>query len=95
MKALAYKNKAVSSTAQSLSDIGFSDSEIALAVAMIVSVTDENLRYRVDGQNPTASNGHQIVADDERMLYDRPLIQGFRCIAATGTSNVFITLLGA
>ncbi len=59
--------------------------------ALITSETD-NFRYRVDGNDPTATVGHLVLAGGVVTLEGRGELQNFKAIRDTGaTSDVVLS----
>lgn len=95
MRPILSKSLSVNATThKTLADFGFSQAQIAQAVAMHITVTGKDLRYRYDAVAPTTTLGHLIPADQDRMLYDPAVIQKFDCIGEEASAVVFVTLLG-
>lgn len=90
--ASAFNNSTVSSTALSLTDIGFDADEVAVADRMRVTVETQPLRYRYDGAVATTSVGHQLVAGSVLILDGQQNIANFSIIAVSTDGAVFITL---
>lgn len=90
--ALYVSNQAtVSSTAQSLADIGFSAAEIGDAHEMIVTATDAAIRYTFS-ETATASNGH-LVGNGDTFIFTNEAFSAFSCIRQASTdAEVYVTL---
>lgn len=59
------------SSAKGLTLVSNADGSVPNAV--ILSVEAQNVRYRCDGTNPTASVGNRIIKDQQPFLYDGDL----------------------
>jgi hypothetical protein len=56
------------------------------AQAVLLSVEDGDLRFRLDGGNPTSTDGHQMNNGDNVILTGTQAIKQFRA-AMTGDTN--------
>lgn len=61
--------------------------------AIFITVETNNIRYRVDGGNPSAINGHLVVAATYQNLWltDSKSIRDFRMIGIGGNAIVSVT----
>jgi hypothetical protein len=89
--AYAYNSATISSTAQDMSDVGFTDAEIERADVAYVTVDTQALRYRYDGGVPTAADGHQLDAGDKWLLVGNQNIRNLQFIRA-GASDGFVAI---
>lgn len=88
----ASRTVSVSSTALSFSDMGFTDDEIKQADSAHVSVFGNSVRYWYNGDVPTASTGHPIPQDGERIIRGQRNIKNIQFISTSGTATLAITL---
>lgn len=95
LRAFAADTDTVSSTALDLTDIGtaLTAEVVADADAAHISVFTDAIRYTYDGTTPTASVGHLIAANDEKILIGRTNVAALQMIRVTGDASVFVTLL--
>ena len=61
------------------------------AGAVFITVELNNIRYRIDGGNPDANDGHPVVAGQNIWLTDARSILNFRMIAVGGGARVIVT----
>jgi hypothetical protein len=79
------------STAKSITDLGFTAAQVKGASSLIVTCDTSDLRYRVDGTNPTSSVGHII-----RLTVTTQFDEDFgviKVIGRTATANVTAELV--
>jgi hypothetical protein len=89
--AYAYNSATVSSTAQTLTDVGFSAAEIERADVAYITVDTQALRYRYDSGAPTAADGHLLDAGDKWLLVGNQNIRNLQLIRA-GSSDGFVAI---
>ena len=53
-----------------------------------ITLETAQIRFRVDGSDPTSSEGHIVDADDVIVLNSAAQIAGFKAIRTGGTSGV-------
>lgn len=88
--AFAYNSDiAISTTAKTLIDIGFTTSQIDSAVKIRLTVEAQPVRYRYDGAAPTATEGHPLIATDELIIYGQQNIEQFQIIRS-GASDATV-----
>lgn len=90
--AYAYNSATISSAAQDLSDVGFTDDEIDRADVAYITVDTAALRFRYDGTAPTAADGHQLADGDKWLLVGNQNIRNLQFIAVASDGFVAITL---
>jgi hypothetical protein len=91
--AYAYDSATVSSTAMTMTAIGFSAANIDTADRALISVDTQPVRFRYDGGVPTAAEGHYLESGDTHMIEGNQNIRNLQLIRATGTDGfVAITL---
>lgn len=92
--ASAYNSSiAISTTAQTLIDIGFSAAEVKAADVMRLTVEAQPVRYRYDGTAPTAAEGHPLIAAEVLILTGGENLVNFQIIRSGATdAEVRITL---
>jgi len=63
------------------------------STAVFVTVETNNIRYRIDGGDPDANDGHLIVAASYQNLwiYDKAAVRALRMIAIGGAATVIVT----
>jgi len=85
----AYENITVTTTAISRPTAAYRN----VAGALFLTVEDNNINYRIDGGNPTATLGHAVIAATYQnfWLNDRSAIRNLRMIAVGGNAIVKIT----
>lgn len=59
---------------------------------LVMTVEDQNIRYRYDGGMPTAANGHLVFAGGTLVLSNAAFIRQLRLAATTGTARLTMTL---
>lgn len=65
----------------------------ATAGAVFITIETNNIRYRIEGGNPTAAEGHLVVpaAYQNLWLNDPMSIREFRAIATGGNATLIVT----
>lgn len=61
------------------------------AVLAHVSVETDSIRYRIDGHDPTASEGHLIPANTSFWVQGITSIENFRAIKVTNNATLKVT----
>ena len=63
------------------------------AGAIFITVEDNNIRYRIDGGDPDATNGHLIVSGTYQnlWLFAQASVRSLRMIAIGGNAVVIVT----
>jgi hypothetical protein len=94
--AFAFGSDSVSTTVIALVDLtGLSDELVAQADRARITVATNPVRYRYDGDDPTATVGHYLAADSETEIVGRQNIGNLRFIRAGGSDGVVsVTLEG-
>lgn len=61
--------------------------------AVFITVETNNIRYRIDNNNPSITNGHLVVASAYQNIWltDQSAIKQFRMIGIGGSAIVHIT----
>jgi hypothetical protein len=72
---------------------GVSDDDLAIADEVRLSVETANIRFRLDGVDPTASVGELVAAGGQLSVAGRENAQKLRIIAAGGSPVVSFHLL--
>lgn len=64
-----------------------------VAGAVFITVEDNNIRYRIDGGDPGANDGHLVVAEvyQNLWLFANGAIRPLRMIAVGGNAEVIVT----
>lgn len=71
------------STVEALSDWGFTAAQILRAIRVFVTAHDGDLIYCVNGDTPTATNGHVIKQETTAEIVENP--SGLKMVAQSGT----------
>ncbi len=58
------------------------------ARAALVSLESGDLRFRIDGGQPTAANGHYLVSGDTLVVTGTQALQQFQAIRAVDTDGI-------
>jgi len=64
---------------------------VLTAQAVYLTVEDNNIRYRIDGGDPDANDGHLVYAGQNIYLASPKAIRNFRMIAIGGNAVVIAT----
>lgn len=83
--------KTVTSTALSLTDLGFTAAQVKRARAALISVETTGVRYRFG--TPTAANGHLVNAGDGGWIQGRKALALLKFIRATGSDSTLTVSL--
>lgn len=84
---VGYESITITATVQSLTEAAFTDGVTGeLADRAIITVEDAQIRYRIDGTDPTSSQGHLINPFSVIVLHTTRTIRDFRAIRATSTN---------
>lgn len=59
--------------------------------AVYMTVEDNSIRYRIDGDDPDAGEGHLVLAGQNIYFVDPKSLQEFRMIAIGGNAVVIVT----
>ena len=92
-----YESITVSSTAIGFTLSKYKPSGNALendnrpAMRVLLTVETNTIRYRVDGTDPTAAEGHSLGSGDVLTLVGPDAISQFRAIAAVGDGTIRVT----
>jgi hypothetical protein len=81
---------AVASEAIAVSSSALALTVPAAATTALVTAGANPIRYRMDGNDPTASVGHYVAANGNLEVFVNDLTK-IRFISTTGTSNIFVT----
>lgn len=81
-----FESITVSSTA-----IGFTTATRVSATSALISVEDDNIRYRLDGTDPTASEGHLLYAGQTQIIEGWLAISQFKAIRVTSDAKLKVT----
>lgn len=92
-QAFAFDSATVSSTALTLTDVGFSAAQVTRANRARVTCLAQPVLYRYDGGVPAASTGHALIANETVVIDGQSNLAELRFIRAGGTDGtVCITL---
>lgn len=58
----------------------------------VITVEDDQVRFRIDGSDPTSSEGHLLEVGDQLELHDAQEIQAIRFIRVTGDADLKISV---
>ena len=78
------------STADTLSDLGFSAAQISGALRAWVTPHDGDLIYLLNGQTPTATEGHIIKSETTTEISEQ--VGNLVLVAQSGTVNATVEL---
>ena len=62
---------------------------------VVITIENFNIRYRVDGSNPTSNTGHLVANGLYLSFDDAKSIRNFRCIAIGGNATLCVTYYAA
>jgi hypothetical protein len=83
----------ISSTAQMLTDVGFTEEEVYDAEIMHINVYGNDLIYTYTADVVlTTANGHLIPEDGERIIKGIRSVRNFAMISRSGTATCTVTL---
>lgn len=92
-QAFAFDSATVSSTALTLTDIGFSAAQVTLANRARVTCLTQAVLFRYDGGDPAALTGHALIANETVVIDGQHNIAQLRFIRAGASDGaVCITL---
>lgn len=60
-------------------------------VSALITVEDISVRYRIDGESPTATEGHLVTTNDVIQLESYQEIQQFKVISTSTGSVIKVT----
>ena len=86
-EAIGFEEVIVDSAAVSLNPAIYNPVNGAPAAKAFIMAEGGDMRYRVDGQNPTASTGHLLMDSDFLDLENIYLVRKFRAIKASGLAG--------
>lgn len=92
MDAVNYESITVGAVAVGFTSSAITPSDAVQPMEAYVTVEDAGgagMRYRVDGTNPTAAEGHLLMDEDSIIVVGRSDISNFRAIRA-GAASVTI-----
>lgn len=90
MKAIAHEIETISDTAK-----GINADEVGDGAHMAyITCQGANIRYWLDGADPTSDEGHKLETGDEKWLTCVEQIEGFRAIRAAGTDATLMITYG-
>jgi hypothetical protein len=91
--AKAFHKATISSTAKSLTDMGFTASELAGISKVQVSIESDDVRYLcvLGGSSPTATDGHKLLKDNVYIL-DLGNVLDFKLIRITNDATVQVSV---
>lgn len=82
----AFEQQTIDATARSLTATVYAPTGQVPAAAAFITTETADLRFRVDGIDPTAAVGHKLVATSTLTLCGRTAIANFRGIRTGATS---------
>lgn len=90
----AYDYEAIAVT--STTAIGFSAGKLSPSngsrpKSIFISVEDANIRFRVDGTDPTTTEGHLLTTSDGVTITGPDNIRAFRAIGVSSTADMKVT----
>lgn len=80
----------VSSTVKTLDPLKFNPDGRPADMAIITCETDA-VRYRSDGQAPTAAVGHQLAVAGVLLVYGEAAMRALQLIRVTGDATLFVS----
>ena len=91
LKVYAYEAITVAGVA-----IGFTASKLAVAgkakaIRTWITVEGADIRYRLDGGNPTTTVGHQVLADGVIEIEGQTNLERFLAIAVSGSASIKVS----
>lgn len=90
--AFAYESITVSSTAQKFTKATYdTDEDPQRARKALVTVETAAIRYRVDGTDPTSSEGHKLGVGDVLTILGYGNIKRFRAIRVSSDATIKVT----
>jgi hypothetical protein len=90
-KVFNYESIAVSTTIVSLTASKYTDTDGDMAKRCVIKVENGQLRYRMDGENPTTTEGMLLNPMDILVILGTQNIENFRAIRKTSTdSKIFV-----
>ena len=81
----AYESIAVDNTVKSLSSI-YTDDDGNIAMKAVITIETAQIRWRMDGENPSSSDGHLSNPTDTILLNNSSDIKNFRATRVGSTS---------
>ena len=69
----------------------FTPSKIIGATKVLITVETGDIRYKIDGGDPTLTDGHYIFADSPFTLESEDQLSKFKCIALTVAATLQCT----
>lgn len=70
------------------SALGVGSGDVVVSPAVLITVEGGDIRYRLDGNDPTATDGHLLSNGDVLKLQDYQDIQRFKAIRVGSVSGV-------
>lgn len=91
--AIATITDTVSSTALTLSDLGFTDEQIKRANTALITRENFGLRYRYDGGVPTGTIGHVLASGERLELFGNANVRNLQVIRSTANDSIVTVTL--
>jgi hypothetical protein len=63
----------------------------ATAIGCFITIETNNIRYRIDGGNPDADDGHLVYAAQNMWFENSAAVRNFRAIASGGAATLIVT----
>jgi hypothetical protein len=82
----------ISSTSQSMQDLGFTTAQLGFAKVAHITVETAAIRYRYDGVKPLAGEGVPLAADGERTIEGTANIKNLNFIAQSSDATINVVL---
>lgn len=89
--AFDYESILVSSTAIGLTAAKRNPTDEAAAERVFCTVETESIRYRIDGPNPLATEGHLVTSGQKIELLGSNALRNFKAIAVAGDATLKVT----
>lgn len=85
--------EAVSDTALSLEDLGFTEDEVTAAAVAHITVEGQAIRYRYDGSAPTDTLGHPLAVGADIIIRGQRLLTNLQVVRQSSDAVINVTLL--
>ena len=59
--------------------------------AVLLTIETTNIRYRIDGGDPSATDGHLVYATQNLYFEDPKAVRNLRMVTPSGTATVHVT----
>jgi len=83
-----YESLTIGATAVALTSATYAPTGAIAVKRAIITVETASIRFRIDGTNPTATEGHRAKEDDIIILDNKDDIVNFRAISVTNDATI-------